>query len=132
MAATEVNRIETSEEVGFGGQFIELLDEFLTEKHRGENRDDILQRHPWLDDSAEKVEYHKFFFRLQDLQKFLNDSNFKIYSRGQIVSRLMSLGGGKHEFVLKGKFTRVWWVPFNFTTHRTGPLDSPPLKENAI
>jgi hypothetical protein len=132
LGAQETTLIEESAEVSNTGRFEEILDDFVNDEHRARQKDDILLRHAWLDDTDSDVNEHKHYFRLQDLQKYLEDAGFKIYSRGQIVSRLMQLKGGKAEFVLKKKFTRVWWVPYNFITNRKGRIGSPPLEEPPI
>ena len=129
---SDAYRIEVSDEVGNIGQFNELLDEFLNDSHIGEKKEDILIKMPWLDDTAEDPKEHRYYFRLKDLQKFLNDANFKLYTRGQLTSRLKALHGGDAAFNLNKKFTRVWWVPYNFTTHREGRVGSPPLEEEPI
>jgi hypothetical protein len=127
----ELNQIESSEDIGILGQFTELLDDFCNDKHRGKIKDDIVHHKPWLDDSDEDPKKHKHYFRLKDLQKYLTDANFDIYSRGQIVTRLKTLGGGDDFFNVKGKGMRVWWIPADFFTVTpkipTAPLEGPPI-----
>ena len=105
-AMREAVRIEVSEDIGQTGQFEEILDEFLTNRHKGENKEDLLVGRPWEDQEA-----NRHYFRVRDLQRFLESAGFKIYNRPQIASRLRALGGDKHFFNLKGKGVNVWYVP---------------------
>jgi hypothetical protein len=129
---SEVTLIETSDEVSISGQFLEILDEFVNDSHRAKQKEDLLNHRPWLDDSEPESKKHKHYFRLGDLQKFLGDNDFNHYTRGQIVSELRSLGGDKEVFTLKGQFVRTWWVPYHFTTHRKGRIDTPHMEASPI
>lgn len=124
-AMREAVKIEVSDEVGESGQFYEILEDFLMNKHRGENRDDLLVGRPWSDPETEK-----HYFRLRDLQKFLEAAGFKIYNRPQIVSRLRSLHGDKHFFNIKGKGCNVWYIPFGMQP--TPTPDTPPVEREPI
>jgi len=113
----EVNRLEVTPEMGLPGQFIELLDDFVNNQFRAQMKDEILLGRPWLDENESK-----HYFRLRDLNKFLNEANFKVYTAAQITTRLRALGGDKHFFKLKDptkkddnyKGVNVWWVPMEF------------------
>ena len=128
-AMREVNKIEVSEEVGYGGQFIEILDDFINNHKQSNSREEILLGLPWLDDEDEKAEQHKYWFRLKDLQKFLNDANFKIYTRGQMVTRLRAIGGESGFFNLNGKGTRVWSIPRGFAAKTVTPTPRQPAQD---
>jgi Uncharacterized protein conserved in bacteria len=109
VAMRNSTEIIVSKEVGLSGQFEEILEEFLTHRNRGESKDDLLQGRPWEDTDLER-----HYFRLKDLQKFLEGSGFKVYNRARIASRLRALGGDADFFKIKKKGTNVWWVPANF------------------
>jgi hypothetical protein len=109
-AMREVNKIEISEEVGLGGQFVEILDDFVNNQHRGQHRDEIALGRPWFNDAEQK-----HYFRMKDLAKFLNDANFKTYSRAHVATRIRALSGDNGQLMLSnGKNVRVWWVPAAF------------------
>lgn len=109
-AMREAVRIEAPQEVGQKGQFNELLYEFITDRHKAEQKEELLLGRPWTDD-----EEGKSYFRLIDLQRYLESSNFKIYNRAQIVSRLKELGGDSKFFNLKGRGVNTWWIPADIT-----------------
>lgn len=99
-------KIEAPPEVSVFGQFSELLETFLTNKHKGESMDELLLGKPYLD-----IDEDKYFFRLSDLERFLESSGFKVYKRNMLTTRIKSLGGGGKFFNLKGKGCNTWWVP---------------------
>lgn len=126
-AMREAVRIEVSEEIGETGQFEEILDEFLTNRHKGETKEDLLVGRPWEDQEAAR-----HYFRIRDLQKFLEASGFKVYNRPQMVSRLRSLGGDKHFFNLKGKGVNVWYIPSGLKLAPTPSPGTPPIEREPI
>jgi hypothetical protein len=105
-AMKDAQRIGVPPEVGTKGQFEEHLEDFCTNRHRGERREDILSGKPWEDE-----ERGRHYFRLRDLQGHLERAGFKSYTRGQITARLRGMGGDHDFFNLDGKGTNVWWVP---------------------
>ena len=68
-------------------QFRELLEEFLTNRSRGERREDLLRGAPF-----ENEESGFFEFRVNDLQRFLVREKFPV-ERGEIWQRVKKLGG---------------------------------------
>lgn len=108
-AMRDAVRIEVSEEISKTGHFYELMEEFLTNRHRGESKDDLLMGRPFED-----VSVKRYFFRIQDLQYFVEGKGFKSLTRGQMVSRIKSYGGNTHFFNIKGKGVNAWYVPSNF------------------
>lgn len=98
-AAVDVSEVE---------QFRELLEEFLTNRTRGEVREDLLNGRPW-EDQEEKRHY----FRLKDLIKFLKRElmSREVPKRGELTRRIEKLGGGSMFFNEKGKGINCWWVP---------------------
>jgi hypothetical protein len=131
VAMRDINKIEVTEEVGLGGQFHEILEDFVCNQPQAETRDEILLGKPWLDDEAKNADDHRYYFRLKHLENSLSDANFKVYSRGQIVTRLRALGGDNHVLALKGKNAkerknvRVWWLPKSFSQITPTPVPPP-------
>lgn len=119
-------RIEAPKEVGKTGHFYDLLEEFLTDKHCGDAREDLLVGRPYLDE-----EQGRYYFRLQDLSRMLENNNFRSFSRGQITTRLRQKGGNAHFFNIKGKGVNVWYVPAE-AFQRMPTLDIPALKEDPL
>lgn len=103
---TNVVRIEAPPEVGRVGHFMELMEKFLTDKHKAETQEELLLGKPYYnpDDDC-------YYFRMQDLQKYLETEGFKIFNRGQLSVRIRN-GEGGHKFLnLKGKGVNVWFIP---------------------
>jgi hypothetical protein len=112
--------IETSPDVSRGAVFTEVLEDFLTNKQRGQTKEDLLSGRPWYNPEGDR-----HYFRLRDLQKRLDRENYKA-TRGQITGRIEELKGGKEGFNVKGHFTNVWYVPGSAV--RTLPSsDVPPV-----
>lgn len=125
-AVESVIRIDAPPEVSRLGHFTELVEQFLTDKHRATNREEILLGKPYED-----VEEERFYFRLRDLQKFLEDNNFKIFSRGQVTTRLKTMGGGTHFFNLKGQGVNTFYLPSS-AVQRPGQVDLPKIERDPI
>ncbi len=106
---SNVVSIEVPEEVAVSGQFKEILEDFLTNKQRGERIEDILSGRPWEDTSS-----GRHIFRLRDLQRELERAKMQpMLTRGRITQRIRDLGGGNDFMNIKGHGTNVWWIPSN-------------------
>jgi hypothetical protein len=101
-AAKNLNSIEAPVEVSLAGQFMEMLDEFLTNRARGQRKEDLRNGKPWEDE-----ETGRHYFRLKDLQMHLKREGVRDMTRGQITQRIKDAGGGNYQF----PGVRVWWVP---------------------
>lgn len=123
-------RIEAPKEVGRTGQFEELLEAFLMDRHAGDNMQDLLMGRPYQDHQAGRV-----YFRLSDLTKHLANSDFRSLTRGQITTRIRRLGGDNHFFNVpvggKGKGVNVFYIPMDRFTP-VGRLDTPKTKEDVL
>jgi hypothetical protein len=124
-AMKNATRIEAPDEVGRAGQFFEYLEDFVMNRHKGEQKEDILLGRPWEDQEGKR-----HYFRLKDLMKFLEIAGFKIYNRGQVTSRLRMIKGDKHFFSIQGKGVNVWYIPSTFTP--TPTPDTPELSREPI
>lgn len=122
-----------------GARFFELIEEFCTNRARGETRDDLLSGRPWLSD-VDEVEIDgvkvdpRYWFRMQDLQNFLGRQGVKDMPRSKIRTLIEKLGGGHHPrggFNLKGKFVNAWFVPAEVLA-LTPRLDPPRAREQVI
>lgn len=125
LAMRDAVKIEAPKEVGRTGHFYELLEEFVLNRHAGESREDLLVGRPF-----HEADESRHYFRLQDLTKFLENAGFKVYNRGQIVTRLKTMGGGQHFFNIKGKGVNCWWIPANMTP--MPQADLPGIQKEAI
>lgn len=103
-ALDNVQIIEAPEETTIQGSFKELLEEFLTNRGRGKQWDDVLYGRPFEEDGRHN-------FRMKDLKKFLVQNGLKL-DQGFIFSRLKELGGDSGQKTLKGnRHFNYWYVP---------------------
>jgi len=87
--------------------FIERLGEFLTNRTRGQRREDLLRGAPWEDEDK-----GRHYFRLQDLIKFLVRQGDRDVRRGQVTKWIKELGGDEGIVCIKGKpNVLTYWVP---------------------
>lgn len=109
--------IEAPPEMSIGGHFMELLEDFCTDRHRGEKKEDLWLGKPWFDEES-----GRHYFRLSDLMKHLEREGFKHWGRNALGQRIENMGGGKHFFNVKGRGVNVFWVPGNFSAPPDVPL----------
>lgn len=108
-----------------GGRFHELVEDFLTNRARGIVKTDILAGRPW-EDEAERRHY----FRMRDLERFLDREGLKL-SRGVISARIRVLQGDAGQLSIKGRSTKVWWLPCD-SIQSIVELDTPPMRKVPI
>ena len=116
---------EAPAEVGREGIFLELLEEFCTNRQRGKNKEDLLVGRPW----ENEVE-GRHYFRLQDFQKFLSRENVRDYTRGQITQLIKRFGGGAQRIKIKTSISSHW-IPSRLFEER-GVLALPELEPEQI
>lgn len=108
-ALEKVVVIEAPPDSGRAGVFHELLEEFLTNRSRGERREDLWSGRPW-----ENVDKGRHYFPLKSFQRFLKQEGVRELSRPQVISSLRKLGGEPDKFKFSnGAELRVWSVPSN-------------------
>jgi len=101
--------IPASKDASFSDQFLEILDNFLTNQARGKRLEDILAKKPW-----ENEEDKAHWFRIMDLMSFLAREGFTRWTRAQVITKIKDLGGGHFNKKIKGKFTNLWRVPVGY------------------
>lgn len=97
--------IEPEPEQTAHGHFMELLEEFCKNRHRGEKMEDLFLGKPYLSE-----EDGRHYFRLKNLMDFLERSGFKRWGRNTVGERIKEIGG-KHFFNLRGRGVNTLWVP---------------------
>lgn len=107
------------------GQFLELLEEFLTNRSRGQRREDLREGRPW-----ENEEERRHYFRMQDLDTFMQKNKFKV-TRAEMRSFIIDLGGETFDFNIKRQHVRGWWVPSD-AIQAAPELDATPEREEPI
>lgn len=101
-------RLEAPVDASLSGHFMELLEEFLTNRHAGTAIEDLFLGKPWEDPST-----GRHYFRLRDLMDFLKRENFVIWGRNTVSQRIRELGGS-HYFNVKGKGVHAMFVEQNY------------------
>lgn len=116
---------QAPEDTTRGGEFLEHLEALLTNRQRGDHKEDILSGRPWKDEEEEK-----HFFQMRTLMRFLEREKMKV-TRRECRAWIEELGGGERVTSVKGKSLRLWWVPSS-AIQATVELDTPKLKPKAI
>tara|TARA_R110000751_G_scaffold3847_2_gene17933 strand:+ start:3584 stop:5107 length:1524 start_codon:yes stop_codon:yes gene_type:complete len=114
--------VEVPKESSTEGHFLELLENFCTERPARE-RDELLLHKPWTDEG-------RTYFRLADLMEHLHRNNFKEYQRNKLTSKLKQLHGEPYFFNIKGKGVNVWFID-EFKAQDESH-DLPPFEDNPL
>lgn len=119
--------IKAPPDAGEGGRFLELLEEFCTDRNAGTTEKDLLSKRPFHDEDDER-----YYFRMRDFQKFLKTEDVKDLTRSRIMRRIESMGGGAHFFNIDNKKgVRAWWVP-DEAFQRMPELDTPAREDDGV
>lgn len=119
--------IEAPREVGTAGAFHDLLEQFCTDRHAAQARDEILLGKPWLDEES-----GRYFFRLSDLMSHLERAKFREMTRQQVTARIREMGGGHDFFNLRGRGANVWWIDETAFSVQSEPHAPPRTQETPI
>ena len=106
MVETEGAIIHPSEDTSVRGQFYELVEEFTTHMQAAMDREEILLRRPWTNESN-----HRTYFRLKDLEAFLKRQKFTEYRSNKIAQRLRDIDGLSEQLSINGRSIRCWSIP---------------------
>ncbi len=118
--------IEAPPEMSITGHFMELLEAFCTDRHRGTCREDLWLGKPFLDE-----ETNRHYFRLMDFTAFLEREKFRYWGRNEVGQYIREQIGGKHFFNVKHYGgVNVFWVSDNFREIPDIPL--PEIKEDPL
>ena len=112
-----VTIIEVPKDASIEGQFQDLLEAFCTDRAQAQTKEEILLGKPYTEDN-------KTFFRLSDLEAYLQRHNFRHFTRPKITARLRDLGADHTGQNIKNRFVNLWGVPsFNMQTDPFGLPD---------
>jgi hypothetical protein len=98
-----VKEIEAPPDAGRTGQFMNLVDYFLTERPKARSKEELLLGKCWAENGTT-------FFRSSDLLKFLDVSKFKATPK-ESWNMLRIHGADAIRFKVKGKVVRCWSMP---------------------
>jgi hypothetical protein len=114
------------EDTTLQGRFVELLEQFLLNRWRGQVRDDLLSGRPWEDESA-----MRHYFQMSPLMGFLEREGMRNLSRQDCIKWIDELGGGTKATTIRGKAIRLRWVPSG-AVQETPELAPPKLLPETI
>ena len=109
--------LEAAPEMSVRGHFLELLEDFCMNRHRGEHKEDIFLGKPWQDPDT-----GRHYFKLTSLMQFLEKEGFRAWGRNTVGKTITEEIGGRHFFNVGGKGVNVVWVPANFKEDPEVPL----------
>ncbi len=123
-AASRAEVVQTARSASKDEQFKDMLHEFLTNRQKGDRREDLLGGKPWQDEEA-GVHY----FRMKDFKSYLKreDSALKMDSQIVLGRHVRSAGGDYRELKVSGRMVPCWWVPSGAFQRLPEPVPAPPV-----
>tara|TARA_R100001594_G_scaffold1044_3_gene4302 strand:- start:10194 stop:11705 length:1512 start_codon:yes stop_codon:yes gene_type:complete len=118
-----VTIIEVPKDASIEGQFQDLLEAFCTDRAQAQTKDEILLGKP-------HTENGKTYFRLSDLEAYLQRHNFRQFTRPKITARLRDLGADHSGQNIKNRFVNLWAIP-TFSS-QTDPFDLPDFSQEDV
>lgn len=118
--------IEAPSDMSETERFREMLEEWLTNRQRGNTKEDLLLGRPWEDTDTQR-----YYFRMAYLQQFLTREGMRDVPRNRIGRRIEQMGGHHTNMTIKGKFINVWWVPTSLMS-KTPEVDAPEVPQSPI
>lgn len=119
--------IEAAPEISLRGQFFEHIETFCTDRQQAMTKEELVLGKAWHDDETGRV-----YFRIRDIQEYLEKVKFRGMTRTQMTNRIRELKGGPHFFNVKGKGVNVFWLPAELFEIQTEAHDLPIVKEEVI
>lgn len=122
---------EGTDEASTASRFQEVLEDFLTNRQKGERKEDLLSGRPWED-----VESGTHYFRITSIEKFIKRENIRMengqpLTRIRIQTMVRNLGGGTKTLSISGSAIRVWYVSSE-AIERTPDSNSPPSASSVM
>ena len=97
--------IPVAEEESTKGIFYEYLRDFCLHFQQANTREEILLGKPWTNDEQET------FFRLRDLESYLQRNKFFEYKRNKLAQRLREIGGQSSKLRIQDSTVNVYKIP---------------------
>ena len=118
-----VTLIDVPPDASIEGQFSDLVESFCTDRAQAQTREEILLGKPYTEEG-------KTFFRLSDLEAYLQRHNFRYFPRPKITARLRDMSAVHQGVNIKGRFVNLWGLPAFSVQY--DPFDLPDFKEDII
>lgn len=119
--------IEAPPEISIKGQFFEHLETFCTDRQKAQTREELLLGKAWHDEQTGKM-----YFRIRDIQEFLDKVKFRGLTRTQMTSRIRELGGSEHFFNIKGRGCNCFWLPAQLFSVQQESHELPAIREEVL
>lgn len=114
-------------DIGRAAVFREILTTFLTNKQKGQKKEDLLSGRPWEDE-----EEGYYYFKLSSLEKFLRREEMRDVNRVKIVSMIRKIFKGENKQIkVKEKKFNMWRIRSS-ALERDPSVDPPDVRENPI
>lgn len=132
VAMADSIEIEAPPDASVKGKFAEILEQFVTGRHRADSLEDLLSGKPWHDEENGTVH-----FRLTDVEEALHRAKFSAdgrngFTRSWITVRLKNLGGTSGQKKLKGQNTNIWCVKDSVFSWGTATATLPPRDDSPL
>lgn len=127
-AMKNADAIEAPPEIGRGGVFREMLENFLTNRTIGEKPEDLLRNVPWEDEDNKR-----FVFSMKALEDYVRRENIQPrFTRPELGECIKKLNGRPIQMDVKNRRNvRLWEVPSKNIT-RAPELDPPNEEQEVI
>jgi hypothetical protein len=122
-----LTKIEAPAEASLSGQFFEHIETFCTDRQQAQTMEEIILGKAWHDDAVGRV-----YFRLRDIQEYLEKVKFRGMTRTQMTSKIRDMRGGQHFFNVKGRGVNVFWLPDDLFSIQSEEHDLPAIKEEVL
>lgn len=119
--------IEAPGDVSLSGQFLEHLETFCTDRQRAQTVEEIVLGKAWHDEQTGRV-----YFRMRDIQEYLEKVKFRDLTRTQMAHRVRELGGDNQFLNAKGKGVNTFWLPADVFSIQTEAHSLPSIKEEIL
>jgi hypothetical protein len=118
--------IEAPPEVSLRGQLFEHIETFCTDRQQAQTKEELILGKAWHDETG------RVYFRIRDIQEYLEKVKFRGMTRTQITNRIREWKGGQHFFNIKGRGTNVFWLPGELFETQEEEHELPQLGEEVI
>lgn len=116
-------------EIGRTGLFVELVNNFLTNRTIGEKKEDLLRNVPWEDEESKH-----FLFSIKALEDYVKRENIQPrFTRRELCEKIKTVMGGGHLMldIKNQRNVRLWRIPSK-GVNRAAELDPPDEEREVI
>ena len=125
-AMQKLVEIDAPPDIGEVAEFMEHLQEYVTNRAKGTRREDMFSDRPYEEEG-------KHYFTLRAFQRYLESEKVRDTSRNRIISLLKKAGGGgTRQFNFENsRSLTTWWIPSDKVT-AVADIPPPPMEGDKI